>query len=53
MFGVSTSPERFGHLVSLIAHKALKEAYLNFEPPKYGKAKIISWHVSTDIEPED
>jgi len=52
MFGVSTSPECFGHLVNLIAYKALKEVYLSFEPPKYGKAKIISWHVSTDIEPE-
>jgi hypothetical protein len=52
MFGISTTAERSGHLVTLIAHKALKEVYLSFEPPKYGKAKVISWHVSTDIEPE-
>ena len=53
MFGVSTNPERFGHIVSLIANKALKEIYLCFETPKYGKAKIISWHVSTEIDPEE
>ena len=52
MFGVSTNPERFGHLVTLISTKALKELYLCFEPPRYGKAKIISWHVSTEVEPE-
>ena len=53
MFGVSTNPERFGHIVSLIANKALKEIYLCFGIPKYGKAKIISWHVSTEVEPEE
>ena len=51
MFGVTTNSERFGYLVSLIANKALKEVYLCFEPPKYGKAKIFSWEVSTEIEP--
>lgn len=52
MFGVSTDTERFAHLVTLIATKAIKELYLCFEPPKYGKAKVISWHVSTELEPE-
>ena len=50
MFGISTDSERFGHLVTLITAKAIKELYLCFEPPKYGKAKIISWQLSTTIE---
>ena len=41
MFGVSTNPERFGHIVSLIANKALKEIYFCFETPKYGKAASV------------
>ena len=53
MFAVSTTPERFGYIVSLIAQKALKEIYLCIEPPKYSKAKIISWQVSTEVEPEE
>lgn len=51
IFGVETDIERFGHLVTLISTKALKELYLCFEPPKYGKAKIISWQLSTNTEP--
>ena len=50
MFGVFTDTERFGHLVTLISAKALKELYLCFEHPKYGKAKVISWHLSTEVE---
>lgn len=50
MFSVITDSERFAHLVTLIAAKAIKELYICFEPPKYGKAKVISWHVSTSVE---
>lgn len=50
LFTVSTDTERFGHVVTLIAAKSIKELYLCFEPPKYGKAGVISWQVSTSIE---
>ena len=42
MFTVKTDSERFGHLVTLIAIKALKDLYLCFESPRYGKVKVIS-----------
>ena len=41
----------FGHIVTLIAAKAIKELYLSYETPRYRKANVLSWHVSTDIEP--
>jgi len=50
MFVVKTDTERFDHLVTLIAAKALKDLYLCFEPPRYGKAKVISWQLSTSID---
>ena len=50
MFGVFTDTERFGHLFTLVSAKALKELYLCFEHPKYGKVKVISWHLSTEVE---
>jgi len=50
MFTVLTDTERFGHLVSLVANKAFKDLYLCFEPPKYGKARVISWQLSTSID---
>jgi hypothetical protein len=37
--------------VTLIAAKAIKELYLSYETPRYRKANVLSWHVSTDIEP--
>lgn len=46
MFGVSTNPERFGHIVSLIANKALKEIYFCFETPRYGRP-----HQSLNMRP--
>ena len=50
MFVVKTDSERFDHLVTLIAAKALKDLYLCFEPPRYGKAKVISWQLGTSID---
>jgi len=50
VFIADTDSERFGHLVTLITGQAIKEIILNYEPPKHGKAKLISWHVSTTIE---
>ena len=50
MFVVKTHSERFDYLVTLIATKALKDLYLFFEPPRYGKAKVISWQLGTSID---
>jgi len=50
LFDIHTDIERFGHLVTLIAAKAFKEVYLSFEAPCRGRAKVMSWHLSTTIE---
>ena len=50
MFTVKTGSERFDYLVTLIAAKALKDLYLCFEPPRYGKAKVISLQLGTSID---
>jgi len=49
-FVVKTDIERFGHIVTLTAAKAIKEVFLSFEAPYYGKAKVMSWQLSTAIE---
>ena len=51
IFSVKIDLVSFGHIVTLIAVKAIKELYLSYETPRYRKANVLSWHVSTDIEP--
>lgn len=49
-FVVTTSAETFSYLVPMVSSKALKEVYISFEKPHYGKARVISWSVSTNME---
>ena len=51
IFSVRIDLVSLGHIVTLIAAKAIKELYLSYETPRYRKANVLSWHVSTDIEP--
>ena len=51
IFSVKIDLVSFGHIVTFIAAKAIKELYLSYETPLYRKANVLSWHVSTDIEP--
>ena len=51
IFSVKIDLVSFGHIVTLIAAKAIKELYLSYETPRYRKANVLSWHVSTDTEP--
>jgi len=41
---------RFDYLVPLVATRSIKELYLSFEKPKYGKAIIVAWQLSTSHE---
>jgi len=52
IFAVRIDLISFGHIVSLIAGKALKELYLSYETPRYRKANVLSWHVSTEVDSE-
>ncbi|MEP3890730.1 MAG: hypothetical protein ABJN69_09690 [Hellea sp.] len=51
IYSVKIDLVSFGHIVTLIAAKAIKEFYLSYETPRYRKANVLSWHLSTDIEP--
>ena len=51
-FVVKTGSEVFSYLVTMVTSKAVEEIYLCLETPKYGKAKVISWDISTSSEEE-
>ena len=50
IFSVRIDPQRFAHIVTLIANKAVQELFIAFEKPRYRKANVLSWHVSTSVE---
>jgi len=52
IFSVKIDLVSFGHIVTLIAAKAIKELYLSYETPRYRKANVLSWHVSTEMDSE-